>query len=715
MRAPPAVVLVQPGMTATATAQLAPVTGSILIDADEPRALIEIDGKPAGFTPAVVREVPVGLRKIRVSLHGFEPVTLIVNVEPDQQAAPPQISLAPLHEVEAVSRYAQDVDDAPSSVTLISREEIQAFGYPTLAEALRGVRGFTISDDHAYPSASVRGLGQPEDYGNRLLILQDGASLNDDIDNASDIGVNGRVDLADIQRIEVVRGPGSLLYGAGALSGVVNVVTRPRDGADSIEGGFGVFDGTAMHARAALQRNFGGLNLWGSASGAQSDGSTLEIPGAGVAQGVDAFSAFNTQGRVSYGPVTAQWFFNRRNQSVPVGAYGTEFNNPDTRLNDTRALGEIRFEPKLTDSLQLLVRLHANRYASSESFASDPAAYERYEGNWYGAEARLIWSLGATHLTLGGEAQNHPVVILRGQTNYAEGAQSYLDEHAPYHFSAGYVMADAKLGERFILNAGVRVDNYSTFGAIAVPRGALIAKPWKGATLKLMGGRAFRAPSIYELTYNDGGATQARAQSLDPESIWSGEFELTQRFATDWAALIGGHLARAQDLIGAAPDSPGSTVLRFQNSATPVLLTGADFEIRREWRRQWMFSASYEYQVAKYQDSSLADAQLVNAPMHLASAKLLAPVLSTVALLGVRATLEAPRRISLDSSLNTGTSMILDVTMSGSFGHDSSLHYVFGVYNLADQRTLVPVSETFASPVMPQNGRTLLFQLDGRY
>ena len=62
----------------------------------------------------------------------------------------------------------------------------------------------------------------------------------------------------------------------------------------------------------------------------------------------------------------------------------------------------------------------------------------------------------------------------------------------------------------------------------------------------------------------------------------------------------------------------------------------------------------------------------------------------------------------------TGTSLILDATVSGtlkSFG----LHYTFGIYNLADQRAQVPVSGTFASQVMPQNGRTLLFDLTGTF
>src|SRR5256885_6485086 len=210
-------------------------------------------------------------------------------------------------------------------------------------------------------------------------------------------------------------------------------------------------------------------------------------------------------------------------------------------------MAELRYEPRLSDSVQLLLRGHGNRYASNEAFQSTPYATERYEGIWYGAEGRLAWTpRPGLRFTVGGEGQVHPVIVMHGQTLYGDAAASYLDEHAPYHFSAGYLLLDAQPLPWIKFSGGARVDNYSTFGAIVVPRGALIVKPVEGGTLKLMGGRAFRAPSIYEQVYNDGGVSQARALSLEPESIWSGEVEYSQRFRGDWVALVGGHLARVQ-------------------------------------------------------------------------------------------------------------------------------------------------------------------------
>jgi hypothetical protein len=289
------------------SASLQPLVGSLLIRADETGALVTVDGVAAGFTPAVIQGVAVGRRKVRVSLRGFAPVEFDVEVQPSQQVAPEEVQLIPLREVSAASRRLESVEDAPSSVSVISSEELRAFGYPTIAEALRGVRGVTLSDDRAYTSANIRGLGQPEDYGNRLLVLSDGQSLNSNIDNSSALGNNARVDLHDVDHIEVVRGPGSLLYGTGAFSGVVDVTSRPHDEPTGVEFGFGSYDDAVVHGRAAGHLNLGDeRGGWVSASAARSGGFDLAIPVVQAdgstqnqtANSVEAFNSANTSGRV---------------------------------------------------------------------------------------------------------------------------------------------------------------------------------------------------------------------------------------------------------------------------------------------------------------------------------------------------------------------------------------------------------------------------------
>jgi outer membrane receptor for ferrienterochelin and colicins len=181
--------------TVKVAAVMTPLTGSLVVQADERDAIVEIDGSSVGFTPAVVQNVPVGKRKVRVTLRGYAPVEREIAIKANQQTQLTDLKLVPLRQVAAASRFLEDIEDAPSSVTIIDGQELRAFGYPTIAEALRGTRGIALSYDRVYWSAAIRGLGDPRDYNNRLLVLQDGTVMNDNILAASFIGNDARADL----------------------------------------------------------------------------------------------------------------------------------------------------------------------------------------------------------------------------------------------------------------------------------------------------------------------------------------------------------------------------------------------------------------------------------------------------------------------------------------------------------------------------------------
>src|SRR6185295_8567422 len=118
--------------------------------------------------------------------------------------------------VEAASKRLLAVDEAPASTTVITAEEIRAFGYTTLAQALQVVRGFYLTDDRTYTATGVRGFSPPGDYNTRILILWDGHAMNDVWIGQGFVERGLNVDLNEVERIEIVRGPGSALYGTGA-------------------------------------------------------------------------------------------------------------------------------------------------------------------------------------------------------------------------------------------------------------------------------------------------------------------------------------------------------------------------------------------------------------------------------------------------------------------------------------------------------------------
>ncbi|HZF54380.1 MAG TPA: TonB-dependent receptor [Polyangiaceae bacterium] len=705
-------------------AKLSPLSGSLVVNAEEDRALVLIDGRSMGFTPVVVQNVAVGRRKVSVLLRGYAPFEREIEVRPNEQSQLTDVRLVPLREVTAVSRYSETIDDAPSSVSIIAPQELRAFGYPTIAEALRGQRGVYLSNDRSYFSAGIRGLGEPNDYGNRVLLLSDGQPLNDNLLNSSYIGSDGRVDLHDVERIEVVRGPGSLLYGTGAFSGVVNLVTRPRDEPSHVHGGFGAYDDRVIHGRVGFHYNFApDKGVWASASAARSDGRDLTIqlkdpsasPRDRTATSVEAFVSGGTAGRAWWGPLSAQWFLHERTQLIPVGAYATRIDDHRSRITDTRMMGEVRFEPQLSKTVQLMTRAHANRYVFHADYSYDPEpalpGAEDLKGTWFGGEARVVvtpWE--KARITVGAEGQVHPEAKLRGADDGGM-AEPYLNIDEPFRFAAAYGLFEASLHPRLRVSAGARADIYR-FGPIFLPRAAVIVKPAQGGVLKLLFGRAFRAPSIYELYYSDGGISQVPAvqpgRDLRPESVYSGEIEYSQRFLEDWVALGAAHVSFVEDIIGTREDTPGSALVRYQNSPEDALTVGGDVEVRREWRRGWMLAAMYSYQRAQFLESSLVSPRLINAPEHLASFRSVIPLAPEVASLGLRMTLEAPRRIRYESEeTTTQTGVVVDATLSGDIRR-FGVHYTFGVYNITDFRYSVPVTDTFRSRTIPQNGRTFL-------
>lgn len=271
-RVAPRTVNVRANESLTVDTTAVPLTGTLLVSATERDALVEIDGERRGYTPVVITNVTVGTRHVRITLPGFSPYETDVEIEDARQSEVRDVELRISREVTTASRVPEPIENAPTSITVITAQEIEAFGYPTIAEALRGQRGVALTYDGIYTSVAIRGLGQPNDYGNRLLVLQNGTVLNDDILYQSYTGFDGRADLGQLERIELVRGAGSVLYGTGAVSGVVNLVPRPEVDRTSGWLGAGVTYDNVARVRGGVSVRAGDLSLELSASGARGGG-----------------------------------------------------------------------------------------------------------------------------------------------------------------------------------------------------------------------------------------------------------------------------------------------------------------------------------------------------------------------------------------------------------------------------------------------------------
>jgi iron complex outermembrane receptor protein len=126
------------------------------------------------------------------------------------------------------AKHAQRQTESPSTITVLDQDDIKAYGVSTLEELLRIVPGVSVKDFN--PVIKVLGIrGFQANMGNTVLLIIDGQEMNINLFGGV-IWTALPIALDDIERIEVIRGPGSALYGAGALSGVINVTTKaPRD------------------------------------------------------------------------------------------------------------------------------------------------------------------------------------------------------------------------------------------------------------------------------------------------------------------------------------------------------------------------------------------------------------------------------------------------------------------------------------------------------
>lgn len=729
--------------TMTVRPDLEVLTGTLVVGTDEPGALIEIDGAPHGFTPAILT-LPAGPHRAVLRLQGFRPAERPVDI-PVNGEARLDVALTRSDEVVAASRVSEDVEHAPSSVTIVPRREIVTMSYPTIYEALRGVRGVYVWDDRTYATIGFRGLGRLGGYGNRVLVTYDGHPVNDNWLGSSYVGFDARTDLADVERIEVVRGPGSALYGTNAFSGVVNVVTRYRDVPPGVEVGVSsVLDGVAR-ARVRGDMRFGkDAGAWMSIAAARSRGRdfffpefvTPMAPDSGHARNVDRLEAGTAQGRVYWKWLTAQYFLQRHTKHLPTGEFDTLLGDDRTRQTDTRSFVEARADPDISDTLSLMTRLHWNYYGFDGFYARAPAdggvEEDTFHGQWVGLEQRAIVKVvKQLTLTAGAEGQIHYQVEQRAKDDSGYFLDDSGKNQRDYQVGAAYGVVDADPSETVRLSVGARLDAYSTFGTSVSPRAALIVAPYDRGSTKFLVGRAFRAPSIYELYYNDDGFTQIAAPDLKPELVYSGEIEHTHRFSTTVTGTVGTFVNYVTDIIVTRGAGTMADPLQYDNSSSPLAVVGGEAEVRRDWRQGWMVGASYTLQHARFLKSdSLGDLfvlkkdpasrEVSNVPAHLIAIKGALPIVRRLLVAGTRLTIEGTRYDRFESVADpeeqrkTDAFAVWDVVLSGEeprFG----LHYSLGVYNAFDWRYSLPVSAEFTQRTIEQNGRTFLATADVKF
>jgi outer membrane receptor for ferrienterochelin and colicins len=614
--------------------------------------------------------------------------------------------------VYGASRHTQKLSDAPSAVTVITADDIRAYGYRTLADLLRSVRSFYITNDRNYDYIGVRGFGRPGDYDTRLLLMVDGLRVNDNIYDTAQSGFGSVLDIDLIDRVEIIRGPSSSLYGTNAFFGAINIITKLADKLPALEVGAvaGSRESYTGRARAAhTWSNGAGLVLAGSIYDSQ--GANLYFPAfddpsthAGIAVAMDGeraehyFAAFARPGlRVTGARV-------RREKGIPTAAWGTIFNDAGTRTTETLTYVALEHTRDLAGGGVLQARSIYNAYVYDGDYAfdwSEGSSPDRVvnrdtaHGNWLDGEVLLTVPAPARNrVTTGTEFRLNTRVEQRNWDR-----EIYLDDSRRTHQWALYVQDEWTARDHLIVNAGLRYDQYQVHVRTFSPRLALICAPAATTTLKAIYGGAFRAPNAYELYYNDGEMTQKASPHLKPEGIRQLEFVVEQDLGELIHVSVAGYAYRINRLISLGVD-PDDELMVFAN-ADRIEARGAEFEVSGRGPIGAVWRTSYTVQRAE--DSS-TDERLSNSPAHMVKLNCMLPLPRSGLTAGIETQYLSERLTEtgthVDACWIANTTLLYRELLP-------RLDLSAGVYNLFDEQYADPASTEHTMDAITQDGRSV--------
>ncbi len=653
---------------------------------------------------------------------------------------------------------------APSIANVITYEDIRALGANSLEDVLRSVPGMHVSLRDRYGSHySMRGIRTTQ--APQILVLMNGYPISE-IYSGARIPTQ-KVPVNNIKRIELIRGPGSAVYGADAFSGVINIITFQNSDIESTRIGLsaGSFDTQGFWLKTKTQ--FAGWELGLNLEWEQSDGDDERIIASDLQTAFDA--AFMTT--ASNAPLAASTHYQYANSQVQLSKDRWMFTLNTYHQDDTGLGTGIADALDPTGNQYFLQHLLDVKYKGEET-----ASHWRFDVNidyFYLKQQSdyTIFPAGAV-LPIGSDGNLDFVTpagivffpdgynaIPGGRDKYYSGevvAFNTAFENHKIRLASGYkkqsvsVYEDLNFGPGVIdgtqpvvdgtltditgtpniflpdtertlfyfsaqdewslyndweLTAGIRYDDYNDFGSTVNPRAALVWQTTYNLTSKLLYGKSFRAPSIGELfTVNN--PQQIGNADLEPEEIDTLELSLDYRHSYDLKTQFNLFTYKADGLISFIADGSLSGSSVAQNAQD---VEGYGFEIETTWNANQNITvvANYAWQNSEVEQTGL---DVPHAPQQLAHAELRWKFLNKWSLgtqinyVGDRAREFGDTRQELDNYL------LASLTV---FSKDLTDHWDFSVavHNLFDEEAFEPGE--FTVPIdHPLSGRRFLINVE---
>jgi iron complex outermembrane receptor protein len=564
----------------------------------------------------------------------------------------------------------QAISEAPAVATVITAREIEAMGASNLDQVLETVPGLhvALSSYRFSPIYSLRGIHT--DANPQVLMLVNGTPLTQLY--FGDRGARNVLPVSNISRVEVIRGPGSAVYGADAFSGVINVITKTREQIDGTELGVRAGSFNTREMWLLNGSRWGEVDVALSINLVKTDGdsgrvidvdaqslidNTLQTAASNAPGEADTderrvdlridlqwqhwkFSAWNWRQDGGVGPGLAQALDPGGEAKTNNFMFDLGFVNRDRfdhwEIEAKLSYADINTESEQTlfpagtvlplgedGNINLISPVGIGLFV--DGLRGNPAVYEehrRFDSSaFYTGFSRhsLRVAAGMSYVELHGEETKNygpgvlepvlPQQVVGGELTSVTGSPfNFIPDENRTVFYAS-LQDEWSIAADWSLTLGVRYDHYSDFGSTVNPRAALVWNARQDLTAKFLYGRAFRAPSFAELFVINNPVALGNPD-LDPETINTYEIAFDYRPTFDLRTGLNIYVYQIDDLIQFVPEEGGSQ--QVQNTGGQ---SGHGFELEAEWSisDSVFLQAHYALQRSEYDDRGQ---DVGNAPQH---------------------------------------------------------------------------------------------------
>lgn len=601
----------------------------------------------------------------------------------------------------SASRVKENIKKSSATITVIDEDTINKMGANTLLDVLRIVPGLGVSQSNIYvDKINVRGIDTW--FSEKVLLLLDGHSLNSDLLNGGAASTFTNFPLEHIQRIEIIRGPASALYGENAFMALINIITKEAKDIDGIHVSAKSGSYNTKAANLLFGHMYENLDVTANVNYRDTDGYSTYI--ASDAVGNSGYTN-PTSKRLSTDVSVKHknGFYAKANYNTAEDGprYGAAhaLNNEDISKREAYFV-ELGSKYKISDLYSLDSRIYHDSFVADNrweiypegfptaAFTDGMLAVSGYTNKKSGFETLLrIKQENYTIISgLSYEIQKLKNPVYKANYNPSTGvplstlqdfstpATNFVSE-AERNFWAAYSELLYDIKDNLRLSAGLRYDHYSDFGGVTNPR---LGAAWEvnpHNTVKLMYGEAFRAPTFAEL-YNKNNPALVGNRNLHPERVKTVELNVRNSSLENLAVSLTLFKSTINDIITTA----NNTYINQGKTTTQ----GIEAELKQNLRRGSYIAANYTYQNPKYKTNSQS---LENISKHEGYLALNYRINSSFNLYTDAKYIGSQTRNAADPRSAVGESITCNATLLAKNFIQKDLQMKLSVYNLFDQKS----------------------------